>query len=333
VLAAAALTFSRNHRRTGLRHVIQQLSQQRKRLILSPASPQNERLLTALASVSSPSCRPQAPAANTVALLLALAAALPSKTADLVNAPLSIKEARDRPDADEWRRVHDVELRRHDTELLTWTYEDPLPTDKPLQFTIGYKAKTNTCGGLEHSKARCAIRGDRMRPGVDFDEMRNASHMTSKSGRRFLLAVAAAEGAAVKSWDVPGAYMRAPADPRYRVTMQQLPKVDGTLAAPGKVCHTAGHARGGRECAVGTLPRLMAQKLGLDPGSVRAPLFIQEVGPGQYARMEADNDNFLITVPTEDHIDRLARPLEDTWQITKQKLSMSKSQNVGDRSR
>jgi hypothetical protein len=60
-----------------------------------------------------------------------------------------------------------------------------------------------------------------MRPGVDFDEMRTASHMPSQSGRRFLLAEAAAEGAAVQSWDVPGVYMRAPADPRYRVTMQQ----------------------------------------------------------------------------------------------------------------
>jgi hypothetical protein len=30
--------------------------------------------------------------------------------------------------------------------------------------------------------------------------------------------------------------MRAPADPRYRVTMQKLPNFDGTPAAPGKVC-------------------------------------------------------------------------------------------------
>jgi hypothetical protein len=108
VLAAAALTFSRKHRRTRLRHMIQQLSQQRKRLILAPAPPRNERLLTALASVSSPSCRLQDPATNAAVLLLALAAALPSKTADLLNAPRSIKEARGCPDADEWRRVHDA---------------------------------------------------------------------------------------------------------------------------------------------------------------------------------------------------------------------------------
>jgi hypothetical protein len=53
-------------------------------------------------------------------------------------------------------------------------------------------------GGLERRKARCAIRGDCMRPGVEFDEMRTASHLPSQSGRRFLLAVVAADGAAVR---------------------------------------------------------------------------------------------------------------------------------------
>jgi hypothetical protein len=64
--------------------------------------------------------------------------------------------------------------------------------------------------------------------------MRTASHMP-QSGRRFLPSVVAAEGAAVPSWDVPGVYLRAPADPRYRVTIQQPADFDGTLAAPGKV--------------------------------------------------------------------------------------------------
>jgi hypothetical protein len=95
-----------------------------------PRPPRNEPLLTALTSVSSPLCRQQTPATNAAAILLALSAALPSTTADFLNAPRLIKVARGRPDADEWPRVHAV-LRRHDTELLTWTYEEPLPTDKP----------------------------------------------------------------------------------------------------------------------------------------------------------------------------------------------------------
>jgi hypothetical protein len=181
VLAAAALPFSRYHRRTRLRHVIQQLSQ-RKRLILSPVPPRNEPLLTAPASSPSPLCRQQAPTTNAATLLLTLATALRSTKVDLLDATLSIKESRGRPDAIEWRRVHDAELRRHDTELLTWSYEDLLPTGKPLQFTIECNAKTNMYRGLERRKARCAIRGDRMRPVVDFDEVRTASHMQSKAG-------------------------------------------------------------------------------------------------------------------------------------------------------
>jgi hypothetical protein len=78
----------------------------------------------------------------------------------------------------------------------------PPTPDNPLQFTIGYKAKTNMYGGLVRRKARCTIRGERMRTGVDFNEMRTAPHRPSQSGRRFLLTVAAAEGAAVQSWDV-----------------------------------------------------------------------------------------------------------------------------------
>jgi Reverse transcriptase (RNA-dependent DNA polymerase) len=323
VLAAAALAVSRNRQRTCLRRLIQQLSQQRKRLILAPAPPQNEPLLPALASVSSPSCRQQVPATNAAAPQLALTTAMPSTAADLLSARRSIKEARARPDADEWRQVHDAELRRHDTELLTWTYEDPLPADKPLPFTIGYKARTNMFGGLERRKARCAIRGDRMRSGVDFDEMRTASHMPSQGGRRFLLAVAAAEGSAVQSWDVPGAYMRAPADPRYRVTRQQPPNFDGTLAAPGKVCVIRRALPGAPDANAlwEHFRDYWLQNWGWTQVLSEPSMFIQEVGPGLYARTEADNDDFLITAPTEAYIDRLARPLEAAWQITKQKLS------------
>jgi hypothetical protein len=100
-LSAAALSFSQNHRRTHLRHLIEQLSQQRNRLILAPAPPRNEPLLTALAHVSSRSCRQQVIATNAAALLLALAAVMSSIEVDLLCAPLSIKEARGCLDTDE----------------------------------------------------------------------------------------------------------------------------------------------------------------------------------------------------------------------------------------
>jgi hypothetical protein len=64
------------------------------------------------------------------------------------------------------------------------------------------------------SAARLAARFvDCVRPGVDVDEMRTAPYVPSQSGRRFFLAVDAAEDPAVESWDALGAYMPSPADP------------------------------------------------------------------------------------------------------------------------
>jgi hypothetical protein len=162
-----------------------------------------------------------------------------------------------------------------------------------------------------------------MRPGVDLDAMRAASHMPSQSGRRFLLAVAAAEGASVLSWDVPGAYMRAPEDPRYRGAMQQQPNFDEKLAAPGKVCVIRQAMPGAPDANAlwAHFRDYWLKNWGWTQVLSEPSIFIQEIGPGQYGRMEADNDDFIITVPTEHQIDRLARPLEDVWQITKQMLS------------
>lgn len=96
-------------------------------------------------------------------------------------------------------------------------------------------ARTNQFGGFERHKARCAIRGDQLRPGLDVDKARIASHITSQAGRRALLA-AAAEGYAVASFYVPGSFMRGPNDPRFRFTMRQPPISDDMLASFEKIC-------------------------------------------------------------------------------------------------
>jgi hypothetical protein len=97
----------------------------------------------------------------------------------------------------------------------------------------------------------------------------------------------------------------------------------GTLAAPGKVC-VIRRAMPGAPDANALWEHFRdywIRNWGWAQVLSEPSMFIQEVGPGQYERMEADNDDFLITAPTEDHKDRLARPLEDTWKKTQQKLS------------
>lgn len=205
--------------------------------------------------------------------------------------------------------------------MRTWTYQPARPDDRPLPFLMTFRTKTNLFGGLERHKVRCAIRGDRMQPGIDFDGTRTASHMPSQADRRLLLAAAAAQGYAVASWDVPGAYMRAPNDPRFRVTMKQPPRSDGTLAAPGMVC-VMRRAMQGDPAANAQwdhwrdywLGNWGWQKVLAEPS-----MFWIQTANG-VARMEVDNDDFLVTAPTKADLDRLAEPLK-AWEITVQTLS------------
>lgn len=76
-------------------------------------------------------------------------------------------------------------------------------------------------GELERRKVRLAIRGDRMRPGLDFDETKTASHMSSQSGRRLIIAAGVAEDHFFRYFDVSGAYLRATRNPNLRVVMSQ----------------------------------------------------------------------------------------------------------------
>lgn len=101
---------------------------------------------------------------------------------------------------------------------------------------MSFKAKTNMYGGLERHKVPLAIRGDIMRPGLDFDEPRTASHISSQTGRQILIEAGVAEGHTYASWDVPGAYMRAPNNLKLHIVMAQSPRADGTKKALGKVC-------------------------------------------------------------------------------------------------
>lgn len=83
-----------------------------------------------------------------------------------------------------------------------------------------FKAKTNQYGGLKKCKFRCAIRGYRMRPGIDFDDTRTESHIPSQAGRRLLLSAAAAKRYAVESWYITGAFMNVPNISTLRVTIK-----------------------------------------------------------------------------------------------------------------
>lgn len=161
---------------------------------------------------------------------------LEKKWQEPIRIPKTMAQAHQTPEAKHWAKAYDAEIYRHDTDLHTRNYEKPEPYEKPLPFATHFKAKTNQFGEIEKFKVRCAIRGDKMRPGKDFDETRTASNMPSQTARRLLIAGAVSDGHDVQFWDVTGAYMRASNNSNLRVTMVQLPRSDGTYKEPGKLC-------------------------------------------------------------------------------------------------
>lgn len=247
-------------------------------------------------------------------------AALAHATA--TRAPKTLAQARKSPDAKHWQKAYTDELRRHDTHLRTWRYQTRHSSDHPVPFIVGLKTKTDQDGNIQKYKARIAIRGDRMRPGIDFDQTATSAHMPSHAARRILLAVAAHQNASIQSWDVPGAYMRAPADPMRRQTMHPPPAFDGTPTAPGQVCVMDKAMQGGPD-ANALWERFRDYWLvqwGWTRVRSEASIFYKQTSNGIF-RMEASTDDFLVSGPTHDDLFRESKPFREFWNITIQALA------------
>ena len=238
--------------------------------------------------------------------------------------PATLKQALKLPDADAWAAAHDAEIRRHDTELHTWRYETQRSTDKPLPYVFNYKTKTKPDGTIDRYKARCAIRGDRMIADEHYDPTHASGTTPSHTARRVMLAAAAAEGHSIESYDVPGAYPRADADPRYRQTMRQPPRSDGSYSSPGKIC-VIQKAMQGAPDAQDLWERHRDSKLtkwGWIPVPVEPAAFTMPLPDGTTARLLADTDDFLCTAPPQ-HMDHIRRTFEQEWDVTIQRLSIT----------
>lgn len=239
-----------------------------------------------------------------------------------LKAPRSLTEARSRADSQQWKSAYTKELRQHDTVLRTWRYELRRPEDRPVPFIVGFKAKLNQFGGLDKRKVRIAIRGDRMHPGVDFDATPTAAHMPTMAARRLLLAAAVANKHAVQTWDVPGAYMRAPIDPRFRQTMQQPPEFDGDLPAPGKICVMQKSFNGAPDANYGweSFSNYWVKQWGWTQVASEPSMFWIETNEG-VVRMERSTDDFCVTGASHDILDKVSYPFRKNWQVTIKKLS------------
>lgn len=245
-------------------------------------------------------------------------------SATLHPAPRTWNEARSLTNAAQWADAHNAELNRHDTVLKTWIYAIRRPTDTPRPWLMTYKVKTDEQGDPERLKAGCAIRGDQMRAGVEYNPQGTASHTASHPARRLIVAAAAAKGHAMQSWDVPGAYPRAPCDPAHRQTMHQPPCFDGTYAAPGKICVIRRAMQGAPDAGHiwATHRDQLLQSWGWAPVDTEPAAFTHAVpDSAELAHMLADTDDFMVTAPSHANLAALCAPFTKTWQVTVNRLT------------
>lgn len=238
--------------------------------------------------------------------------------------PRSLRATRKSPHAQfsrEWARAHDQFIDRS-IDLGVWELTDPIQTDKPVPHLWAYRYKTAPDGGLQSVAARCTVRGDLMRAGVHYDASRTAAQTPSHTARRMLYARAALAGEKIRAADVPNAYMHAPSDPNHRLTMQQPRRSDGTFTAPGKVIliHRAqqGSPDGGyrwERYRNTSLENWGWTQLSAEPGC-----FIHvDRDTGQFVRLLADTDDFLLSSPYPSLLDKMYSQLQSEWNVVEQR--------------
>lgn len=155
-----------------------------------------------------------------------------------------------------------------------------------------------------------------MRPAIHFNSHRTASNMPLQARRRILLAGAAPRDYAVKSWDVPGACIQAPKALIYRSRWRNQPGPMVPSQPPAKFAPSAGPVPGPQmpmPCGASGTTCGYATGDGKWFCLNRQCFWIQT--PAEIARIEADNDDFLVAVHISACLVALAVPLKKHWKI------------------
>jgi hypothetical protein len=125
-------------------------------------------------------------------------------------APKTLRAALNTPDATEWATAYDEELDRHQHQLGTWRLEPKRLGDTPRRPLFKFTPKFNSNGTASRKKVRCAIHGDIMVPGVEYDSKKTSAQTPSHTSLRLLVALTGSNSAVMESCGVPGAYQLTP---------------------------------------------------------------------------------------------------------------------------
>ena len=232
--------------------------------------------------------------------------------------PSSLKQALRQPDAAKWASAYDSFLDRQFA-IGAWKLVPSSPVAKPCRGTFVFRRKTDGDGNVTSHSVRYAARGDLMTPYVHFDPAHTSAQTPSHTAHRLMYAEAARRNEVLESYDVPGAYARAPADPRFKVRLHQPRRADGTYTKPGHDVLIINAQQGVPDA--GNRWQLhrntIFRKLGWKPLSSEPSAFIIR-SPDQrsYARLLATTDDFLLASNNASYLHTLRDEFVDAWDIS-----------------
>ena len=121
--------------------------------------------------------------------------------------PMTLKEALEAHDAEDWKNAIQVELDQHVLEMKTWELVDLPEGRQPIGNKWVFVRKRDEAGNVIKHKARLVAQGFSQKPGIDYSETGTFAPVMRFDTLRTLLAIAAIEDWDIQQVDIKGAYL------------------------------------------------------------------------------------------------------------------------------
>ena len=234
-------------------------------------------------------------------------------------APTSLKQARRYPDSNKWREAHNSELDKIDElQAIKWLPDDQIPQKARLiPLTMNYRYKRSPEQEITEHKARCAVRGDLMKPAIHYNPEHTAAHMADKATIRLLFAIQAAGGLASDHFDIQSAYIHEPYKFDKPVYIRQHPRFDGELKhnCRGGILtkNLYGNPSGGYYYLEGA--RNYLRSMNYKQSEHDPCLYFKSQSASSFVLIGLCTDDFLVIATATDLIDELFARLKQKYKI------------------
>ena len=237
----------------------------------------------------------------------------PTTVTNFTPAPLNPTQARKYPDAAAWSAAHDAELDQlDDKKAIAWlTDASRIPkTSRPLPLKMTYRYKRDGTGSITKRKARCTLRGDKMRPHFHYDPDKTTSYMDDKTAVRLLFAIAATYKLPLEHLDIEGAYLHERFKHSRPVYVKQLARFNGALKHRGEFGQLIGNLYGGKNAGFLYLEGAFKflRSLGFKQSKSELCLFSRTSSAGSIF-LAVSMDDFAVTASNTSLIDAFVNEL------------------------